>query len=149
MLVQTSQVFAEAVTFLYACAVYIHIHMCVCVYIRTYSMCVIAFYVCLGVANLTNTTYTPNIINVTWDPASSPYCGEVLYYQVVISSDGHCNIVNDTIRAMNLSATFSNLKSNTTYIITVSAVNRATVGLSEMINVATAISSGYLLCVEV
>ncbi|XP_065915112.1 uncharacterized protein [Dysidea avara] len=95
-----------------------------------------------GVANLTNTTYTPNIINVTWDPASSPYCGEVLYYQVVISSDGHCNIVNDTIRAMNLSATFSNLKSNTTYIITVSAVNRATVGLSEMINVATAISSG-------
>ena len=95
-----------------------------------------------GMINLRNSSYRSNKITVTWDPASSPYCGEVLHYQVVISSDEHCNIVNDSIRATNLSATFSSLKSNTSYTITVSAVNRARIGMLEMINVTTAISTG-------
>ena len=38
----------------------------------------------------TNTTN----IEVTWDAASSPYCGEVLHYVVMISSDEQCNIRN-------------------------------------------------------
>ena len=90
--------------------------------------------------------FRSNKITVTWDPANSPYCGEVLHYQVVISSDEYCNIMNDSIRATSLSETFSNLKSNTSYTITVSAVNRAGIGMLEMINITTAISTGQLQC---
>jgi len=100
-------------------------------------------YVHSGVTNLINTTFSLNLITVTWNLASSSYCGEVLYYQVVISSNEHCEIMNNTIRTTNLSATFSALRSNTTYTIAVSAVNRARLGSSEMVNITTAMSTGY------
>ena len=107
------------------------------------AVCMHLLYVHSGVTNLINTTFSLNLITVTWNLASSSYCGEVLYYQVVISSNEHCEIMNNTIRATNLSATFSALRSNTTYTIAVSAVNRARLGSSEMVNITTAMSTGY------
>ena len=92
----------------------------------------------VGVTNLTNTTYSPYTITVSWDAATSPYCGGVLYYTVMISSDEHCNIMNDIVNVTGLNATFSNLRRDTNYNITVTAVNRAGAGLtSELINVRT------------
>ena len=91
-----------------------------------------------GVTHLTNTTYRLDLIIVTWDPASSPYCGEVLYYQVVISSDEHVNIPNDIVNATCLAVTFLDLRSNTTYTITVAAVNKAGIGMGDSITVKTA-----------
>ena len=92
----------------------------------------------LGVTHLTTTTYSSSIIAITWDPASSPYCGEVLYYQVVISSDEHVNIPNDIVNVTCLTTTFLGLRSNTTYAITVAAVNRAGRGIVARITVMTA-----------
>ncbi|XP_065914777.1 low-density lipoprotein receptor-related protein 5-like isoform X2 [Dysidea avara] len=91
-----------------------------------------------GVTHLTNTTYRLDLIIVTWDPASSPYCGEVLYYQVVISSDEHVNIPNNIVNATCLAVTFLGLRSNTTYTITVAAVNKAGIGMGDSITVKTA-----------
>ena len=91
-----------------------------------------------GVTLLTNTTYKSDLIIVTWDPASSSYCGEVLYYQVVISSDEHVNILNDVVNVTCLTATFLGLRSNTTYTITVAAVNQAGSGIMTQITVITA-----------
>ena len=84
---------------------------------------IVIYYV--GVTHLTNTTYRPDLIVVTWDPASSPYCREVLYYQAVISSDEHDDIPNDAINVTCLTATFLYLRGNTTYKITVTTANRA------------------------
>ena len=79
----------------------------------------------VGVTHLTNTTYRPDLIIVTWHPASSPYCREVLYYQVVISSDEHDDLPNVTINVTCLTTTFLDLRGNTTYTITVTTANRA------------------------
>ena len=84
---------------------------------------IVIYYV--GVTHLTNTTYRPDLIVVTWDPASSPYCREVLYYQAVISSDEHDDIPNDAINITCSTATFLDLRGNTTYKITVTTANRA------------------------
>ena len=90
-----------------------------------------------GVINLMNTTYSPDTIIVRWDAANSPYCGGVLYYIVMISSDG-CSSTIDGI--MGLTATFSNLRNDTNYNIRVTAVNTAGAGMMELINVKTSSS---------
>ena len=89
-----------------------------------------------------NTTYSPNTIIVSWDAAESPYCGGVLYYIVVISSDEYSNIiyltVNVTVSTATYTHTFSNLRNDTNYNITVTAVNRAGAGMTtELTNVRT------------
>ena len=60
------------------------------------------------------------------------YC--ITYYTVMISSDG-CSSTIDGI--MGLTATFSNLRNDTNYNITVTAVNTAGGGMMELINVKT------------
>ena len=69
-------------------------------------------------------------ITVRWDAAYSPYCGEVLYYIVVISSHEHFNI---TVNVTLFNATFSNLRNDTNYNITVIAVNRAGAGMTNAV----------------
>ena len=77
-------------------------------------------------------------ITVRWDAANSPYCGGVLYYTVMISSDEHSNITNDIVNVTGLNATFSNLRNNTNYNITVTAVNRAGAGMTtSVMNIRT------------
>ena len=94
-----------------------------------------------GIAHLTNTTYKSDLIIVTWNPASSPYCGEVLYYQVVISSDEHTDIPTDFVNTTGLTTTFLNLRNSTFYTITVTDVNRAGSGRTVSITTYTATSS--------
>ena len=109
-----------------------------------YSVCtVLNFFVLYfsGITQLTNTTYKSDLIVVTWEPASSPYCGEVLYYQVVISSDEHVNIANNIVSTIGLTATFLNLRNNTFYTITVTAVNKAGSGRTFSVSVNTATRS--------
>ena len=72
-------------------------------------------------------------ITVRWDAANSPYCGEVLYYIVVISSDEHFNITNDIVNVTMSNATFSNLRNDTNYNITVTAINRAGAGMTNAV----------------
>ena len=84
--------------------------------------------------NPRNTTNKTTSITVTWDPASSLYCG-VIYYQVVISFG--CQLVSDIITT-ELSATFHGLMGNTAYSITVVAVNRAGNGITVVENLITA-----------
>ena len=78
-----------------------------------------------------------NAVEITtqWDAANSPYCGGVLYYIVMISSD----IMNDIVNVTVLTATFSNLRNDTNYNITVTAVNRAGAGMTTTVkNIRTA-----------
>ena len=88
-----------------------------------------------------NTTNRPDTITVTWDAANSPYCGEVLYYVVMISSDEHCNIMNDIVNVTDLSlltATFTNLKNDTNYDVTViTAYSRLVDGGTTTVNIKT------------
>ena len=111
-------------------------------------------YITSGVNQLTNTTYRPEVIIVTWDPASSPYCGEVLYYRVAISSDEHTNIPNNIVNTTCLTTTFLDLKSNTTYVITVNAFNRAGSGIGVSVTVSTSADlerqiPGIIICFAV
>ena len=105
-------------------------------------------FACSGVTLLTNTTYKSDLIIVTWDPASSPYCGEVLYYQVVISSDGYVNITNNVVNTTSLTATFLDLRSSKLYTITVTAVNKAGSGRTVSVSVNTATRSQSKLHTE-
>ena len=84
-----------------------------------------------------NTTYSPDAITVRWDAANSTYCGGILHYVGMISSsDGYSRTV--TINGvMGLITTFSNLRNDTKYNITITAVNRAGAGMMELINVTT------------
>ena len=75
-------------------------------------------------------TNTASII-VTWGFADSPYCGEVLYYIVTISSDEHSNNIMDNVTVLN--AIFTNLTSDIKYNITVTAFNRAGAGMATVI----------------
>ena len=87
-----------------------------------------------------NTTNSEDTITVTWNNASSPYCGEVLYYIVMISSDEHCNIMNDIVNVTDLSsltATFSNLKNDTNYDVTVITVHSRLVDQGTTVNIRT------------
>ena len=79
-------------------------------------------------------------ITVSWDAANSPYCGGVLYYIVMISSDEHSNIMNDTVIVTvstdditMFNTTFSNLRNDTNYNITITAVNRAGAGMTNAV----------------
>ena len=91
----------------------------------------------VGVINLMNTTYYPYNITLSWVAANSSYCGGVLDYIVTISSDEHYNITNDTVVVTLFNVTFSNLKNDTNYNITVAAINTAGAGMIESIKVAT------------
>ena len=90
----------------------------------------------IGVPNLKlmeifNSCTNKTNIFVTWDAATSPYCGGVLYYIVMISSDEHSNIMNDIVNVtLPLTATFSNLRNDTTYDVTVTAYNRVGAGMT-------------------
>ena len=91
----------------------------------------------VGVDNLRNTTATTTEITVVWNDAVSPNgCGPVFYYNVTA-----VNLVNPsdmmTRETSDNVAGFSNLRSNTSYKISVSAVNRAGTGPSTMITVTT------------
>ena len=96
----------------------------------------IYFYMYVGVSNLKlmeifNSCTNKTNIFVTWDAATSRYCGGVLYYIVMISSDEHSNIMNDIVNVTSpLTATFSNLRNNTTYDVTVTAYNRVGAGMT-------------------
>jgi len=70
-----------------------------------------------------------------WDP-DSPNCGPVLYYNVIIVNSVDVNDMNITELSGN-TIEFSNLIKNTTYIISVAAVNRVGTGLTSTINVTT------------
>jgi len=62
----------------------------------------------------------------------------VLYYQVAISSDEHTDLKNNIVTTAGLTNTFLDLRSNTTYTITVAAVNRAGKAMNVSITVQTA-----------
>ena len=56
----------------------------------------------------------------------------------MISSDEHSNIVNDNVNVtLPLTATFSNLRNNTTYDVTVTAYNRIGAGMTTTVNIRT------------
>ena len=84
--------------------------------------------------NFTSTTNSEDTITVTWSAATSPYCGGILYYVVMIS-DENSNIMNDTVNA--LTATFSNLMNDTNYTVTVTAYNRVVAGMTTPVNIRT------------
>jgi len=69
-------------------------------------------------------TLKSTVVTITWDSVSNEYCGEALYYIVMIS-DEHLNIMNDSINVTGLMATFFNLRNNTVYTISVTPYNRA------------------------
>ena len=76
-----------------------------------------------GVTNLRNTTNSEDTITIIWDAATSPYCGGILYYIVMISSDEHSNIMNDIVNVTSpLTTTFSNLRNDTYYVVRVTTV---------------------------
>jgi len=76
------------------------------------------------------------MITIVWDSADSLHCGPVLYYNVIIVNSVDGNDMN--ITELSESTTeFSNLIKNTTYIISVAAVNRGGTGPTSTINVTT------------
>ena len=90
----------------------------------------------IGVSDLRITQRTTDTITVMWDPADSPNCGLTLYHIVTITN---LAIPCDT-RGSNVTlptAEFSNLTNNVAYTISVTAVNRAGVGMETTINVST------------
>ena len=91
---------------------------------------------CVGVSNLRYLTRTRNTITVVWDPADSPNCGPVLYYNVTIVNSVDDND-RDTTDTSGTRAEFSNLIIGTNYTIIVAAVNRAGAGLTSAIILAT------------
>jgi len=71
-----------------------------------------------------------------WDPADSPNCGSVLYYNVTIVNSVNSSDMDITKSSGN-TIELPNLIKNTTYIISVAAVNRAGTGPTSTINVTT------------
>ena len=92
-----------------------------CTYIRNVSHRI--------VTNLANTTFSEDTIIVTWTVANSPNCGAG-YYSVMISPDEHSNA---TMNVTELTATFSDLMSDTDYTITVTPYCRMVAGNNDMI----------------
>ena len=106
-------------------------------------VCIVAclqLYICIlvyiGVSNSRSSERTRNTITIVWDPARSPNCGPVLYYIVTI-----VNSVDDNDRnATELSGTravLSNLINDTSYNISVAAVNWVGTGPTSTISVTT------------
>jgi len=85
----------------------------------------------IGLLNPRITIFKTASLTVVWDPASSPYCGGVLYYQVVIT-DGEKPLIYVT--TAELSVPFSDLMGNRAYNISVVAVNRAGNGITGVTN---------------
>ena len=96
-----------------------------CTYIRNVSHRI--------VTNLTNTTFSEDTITVTWDVANSGG----MYYMVMISSDEHSNIMNDLMTVTELTATFPNLMSDTSYTIAVTPYCRMIAGMTTTVIVRT------------
>ena len=91
----------------------------------------------IGVSNLRSSGSSNNIITIVWDPADSPYCGPVLYYNVTIANSATPNDMNATKTSITR-VEFSNLMNGTSYFFNVAAVNRAGTGpTSPTINVTT------------
>ena len=79
-------------------------------------------------SNLRSVRITNTIITVEWDPADSPSgCGSVLYYNVTIVNLVDASDMNSSEETVNR-VDFSNLKSDTSYSISVAAVNRVGIG---------------------
>jgi len=97
-------------------------------------VCIIEVFFISGMLNLRNTTFKVTSLTITWDPASSFYCGGLIYYQVVISYGGQ---LVSNITTTGLNATFNNLMGGTAYNVTVIATNRAGNGITEVRNVIT------------
>jgi len=88
------------------------------------------------VLNLRNFRRTTNAIEIMWDPADSPNCGPVLYYNVIIVNSVDVNDMNIT-ESSGSTIELSNLIKSTTYIISVAAINRAGTGPTSTINITT------------
>jgi len=85
---------------------------------------------------LRNTQRTTDTIEIMWDPADSPNCGPVLYYNVTIRNVAiSCDIRSFVFTVP--SAKVSNLVMGIMYTISVVAVNRAGVGMETTISVTT------------
>ena len=79
-------------------------------------------------SNLRSVRITNTTIRVEWDPADFPSgCGPLLYYNVTIVNLIDASDMNSSEESVNR-AEFSNLKSCTSYNISVAAVNRAGIG---------------------
>ena len=91
-------------------------------------------YTYIGVSNLRNSATTNTTIIITWDPAISPGCGSVLYYNVIATSLADASDRNAIVTSQTI-AGFSGLMNGTSYNISVAAVNRAGSGPSSTINV--------------
>ena len=119
----TSQLFsilAQGCTFLQlGCCWLDHVNS---MHIRTYFVCVD-----VPKLKLMGDISTPDdFVVVTWENASSPYCGEVLFYIVMIESDVHTDIPNNIINHTDLTVlmvTFSSLMNNTKYTVSITPFN--------------------------
>ena len=82
-------------------------------------------------SNLRSLERSRNGITIAWDPADSPNCGPVLYYNVTI-----VNVMNTT-QLSETRVEFSNLISGILYTFNVAAVNKAGIGPTSTIIVTT------------
>ena len=97
-------------------------------------------YVCtVGVLNFRRTKRTNTTITVEWDDAENPTCVPVLYYHVtIVNSTAMINSTTMTIPGTaERMVKFSNLMSNTSYTISVTAENRVGRGQAFTIIVTT------------
>ena len=114
-----------------------------CSYLLRIQMMHFNYYWChTGVQNLKNTTITDDEIVISWDAASSLFCGDVLKYYVKISYDNGSLVDKGVTEQMNY--TFNNLISNTHYIILVLANNEAGNGSAITMIVQTTGPQGVL-----
>jgi len=81
----------------------------------------------LNIINSSNAT----MLNVTWSPASSDYCGGIVYYLVEILLRGQ--LVRSITTNMS-NYTFDNLTNEVVYTIRVTPFNSAGNGMPETIN---------------
>ena len=96
----------------------------------------------VGVDNLRSVTVTTTEITIVWNDAVSPSgCGPIFYYIVTV-----VNLMDPsemmTMETRDNVARFSNLRSGTSYNISVAAVNREGTASSSMINVTTLTLTG-------
>ena len=75
-------------------------------------------------------------LTVSWKPAQSRYCGNVLYYVCLLTN--YTVLAPITINATDQNCTFDGLSANTVYNISVSAVNKAGIGEAAIVvNITT------------
>jgi len=83
---------------------------------------VLIYIIFTGDLNIAASDVQVNSIIFMWNATNSSFCGGIVYYQVVLFSDGE--IVNST-STTELSIKFDNLMANTTYTVMVSSFNDA------------------------